>query len=985
MFFFSGGLNVSGITNPNYELLKQEQIPDIQSEGYLLRHKKSGAKICVLSNRDENKVFFIGFRTPPKDSTGVAHIIEHTVLCGSRKFPLKDPFIELVKGSMNTFLNAMTYPDKTLYPVASCNDKDFSNLMDVYMDSVFYPNIYQNENIFRQEGWHYELENAEDDLTINGVVYNEMKGAFSSPEGILEREIFRSLYPDTSYANESGGDPECIPDLTYEDYLDFHRTYYHPSNSYIYLYGDFDIEERLNWLDREYLSEFEQIRVDSEIGLQTPFEAPLQKQISYPVASNASLDQASYLAAAWSVGTNLDREQYIAFDLLEYALLNTQGAPLKQALLDAGIGNDIYGGYDSGSLQPVFTVIAKNTDADQKERFVSVIQKVLKEQVEKGLHKRTLEAALNASEFKFREADYGNIPKGLMLGIQVMDGWLYDENAPFLHLHELDVYDSLRKKLNTGYFEDLIRTCLLDNPHCLILTAAPDPELNRKKEAALEETLSDHKNALSVQEIDELIKKTEDVHAFGLTPSTPEELATIPHLTRADMKRDADPFSNILYEEGNVPVLAHDYETNGILYIDLQFAIDHLKEEMLPTLGILRRLLGKLDTKAYTYTDLTDEIYLHTGGIRPEISIYADVTDHDAYSARFELRIKVLKEKIAEAVKLVNSILCDTCFTDEKRIYELLAEGRSRLRSDLSEAGHSASVKRALSYQSPVSRYGDLTSGIAYYRFLEDLVDHFEDRKEKLLSDVKALYEDIFAADSLMVSCTCQKALHPIVLRAASEIADMLSVKGEREAAKIVPFDGKNEGFSDASQVQYVSIAGKYDIQKTPYQPAFRICRAIMSYEYLWNQVRVQGGAYGCMAGFSKTGDVYFTSYRDPNLKETLEVYRNVPAYLKSFTADEKEMTKYVIGTFSDLDTPLSPADKGRRSLGAYLTGLTYEDVQNERNAILNADIADIRNLADLIEEALDQAGICVIGNEDKLNGQRDLFDALIPLDKPGE
>ena len=701
------------INNDNYTLLKQEQIPDIQSEGYLLCHKKSGARVCVLSNTDENKVFFVGFRTPPNDSTGVAHIIEHTVLCGSRKFPLKDPFIELVKGSMNTFLNAMTYPDKTLYPVASCNDKDFANLMDVYMDSVFYPNIYQNENIFRQEGWHYELENTEDDLTINGVVYNEMKGAFSSPEGLLEREIFSSLYPDTTYANESGGDPDCIPDLTYEAYLDFHRTYYHPSNSYIYLYGDFDVEERLDWLDRAYLSDFDKISVDSGIRWQDGFAAPCEKSISYPVASNASLERAFYLAAAWSVGTNLDPDQYIAFDLLEYALLNAQGAPLKQALLDAGIGNDIYGGYDSGSLQPEFTVIAKNTDAEKKDQFVSVIRKVLTDLVENGLHKKTLEAALNASEFKFREADYGNIPKGLMFGIQVMDAWLYDDDAPFLHLHELDVYQNLREKLDTGYFEELIRKYLLNNTHCLLLTAVPDPNLNRKKEAALEKKLADYKNTLSEQELEGLIQKTKDVHAFGETPSTPEELATIPHLTREDMKKTAEPFSNILHEDGAVPIVGHEYETNGILYIDLQFAIDHIEEEKLPALGVLRRLLGKLDTKDYSYTDLTDEIYLHTGGIRPEISIYSDVTDHDAYVARFELRIKVLKEKIDEAVKLIKSMLCDMQFTNEKRIHELLAESRSRLRSDLSEAGHSASVKRALSYQSPISRYGDLTSGIA--------------------------------------------------------------------------------------------------------------------------------------------------------------------------------------------------------------------------------------------------------------------------------
>lgn len=968
-----------------YSLIRQEMIPDIHSEGYLLRHKKSGARICILSNDDSNKVFFVGFRTPPADSTGVAHIIEHTVLCGSRKFPLKDPFIELVKGSMNTFLNAMTYPDKTLYPVASCNDKDFANLMDVYMDSVFYPNIYKNENIFRQEGWHYELESPDDPLTINGVVYNEMKGAFSSPEGMLEREIFRSLYPDTAYANESGGDPDDIPDLTYESYLDFHRTYYHPANSYIYLYGDFDMEERLAWLDEAYLSAFSEIHVDSKIDSQPPFAAPREKTISYPVASNASLKDSSYLAMTWSVGSNLDREQYVAFELLEYALLNAQGAPVKQALLDAGIGDDIYGGYDNGTLQPAFSVIAKNTDADKKELFSSVIRDELKKQAEGGLNQKTLRAALNASEFKFRESDYGNIPKGLMLGIQVMDSWLYDEDAPFLHLHELDVYQSLREKTDSGYFEDLIRTYLLDNPHCLLLTAVPDPDLNREKEEALAEKLAAYQASLSEEETQALIQKTQEVHAFGLTPSTPEELATIPHLTRADLKREAEPFSNHLREDGAVPVLFHEYETNGILYLDLQFDISHIREEQLPALGVLRRLLGKLDTHDYSYSDLTDEIWLHTGGIRHEISVYPELSDYYDYHARFEVRIKVLSEQADEAVRLVRSILTATSFADEKRILELLAESRSRLRSDLSEAGHSASAKRALSYQSPISRYGDLTSGIAYYQFLTEVTEQFTEQKDALLSEVRALYRDIFAADHLLLSCTCNQTLQQTAMQAAAEIAKVLPLTGEREAVRIRPLAKKNEGFTDASQVQYVSLAGRFDTNHTPYAPAFRIYRSVMSYEYLWNRIRVQGGAYGCMAAVSKTGDVYFTSYRDPNLKESLEAYRDVPAYLSGFDADEEEMTKYVIGTFSDLDVPLSPADKGRRSLGAYISGQTFAGIQAERDAILTADAGEIRRLAKPVAEAIENAAICVIGNEDRLRMDKELFTELIPFDQTGE
>ena len=476
----------------------------------LLVHKKSGARICVMSNEDANKVFYIAFRTPPKDSTGVPHIIEHTVLCGSKKFPVKDPFIELVKGSLNTFLNAMTYPDKTIYPVASCNDKDFQNLMDVYLDSVFSPNIYREQNIFRQEGWHYELKNPEDELTLNGVVYNEMKGAFSSADGVLDREILRSLFPDTPYSNESGGDPQVIPELTYEEYLNFHRQYYHPSNSYIYLYGDMDVVEKLNWLDQEYLSHYDKIEVDSSIPEQKPFDAPKEHEIPYSISSTDSTENNTYLSCNWAVGTNLDRELYIAFDILDYALLSTQGAPVKQALLDAGIGTDIYGGYDSSSYQPIFSIVAKHANASDQKRFEQVIRDVLQEQVKNGINKKTLLAAINGSEFKFREADFGCFPKGLMFGLQVMDSWLYDENAPFLHMEELGVYDYLRKQLDTDYFEQLIQKYLLDNTHVSYVRIVPEVGLTGKREQALKEKLQAYKATLSKEEIEKTKNEKEE-------------------------------------------------------------------------------------------------------------------------------------------------------------------------------------------------------------------------------------------------------------------------------------------------------------------------------------------------------------------------------------------------------------------------------------------------------------------------------------------
>ena len=437
-----------------YELVRKQDVSDLQSVGYLFRHKKTGARVLLLENDDENKVFTIGFRTPPEDSTGLPHILEHSVLCGSKKFPAKDPFVELVKGSLNTFLNAMTYPDKTLYPIASCNDKDFQNLMHVYMDAVFYPNIYERDEIFRQEGWSYKLDEKESDLEYNGVVYNEMKGAFSSPEGVLDRVILNTLFPDTSYRNESGGDPDVIPELTYEQFLNFHKKYYHPSNSYIYLYGDMDMEEKLNWLDQEYLSKFDYLAIDSEIRFQKPFEQMKEVEMAYSITSSESEEDNTYLSYNKVIGTSLDEKLYLAFQILDYALLSAPGAPLKKALVDAGIGKDIMGSYDNGIYQPIFSIIAKNANLEQKEAFIQVVEDTLKEIVKNGMDQKALEAGINYHEFRYREADFGNFPKGLMYGLQMFDSWLYDDEKPFIHVEELKTFAFLKDRSVQGILKN---------------------------------------------------------------------------------------------------------------------------------------------------------------------------------------------------------------------------------------------------------------------------------------------------------------------------------------------------------------------------------------------------------------------------------------------------------------------------------------------------------------------------------------------------
>ena len=963
-----------------YQLIKEENLSDIHSKGYLLEHKKSGARISLVSNDDENKVFYIGFRTPAEDSTGVPHIIEHTVLCGSDKFPVKDPFVELVKGSLNTFLNAMTYPDKTVYPVASCNEKDFANLMDVYLDAVFHPNIYKKEEIFKQEGWHYELEDKDAPVIINGVVYNEMKGAFSSPEGVLDRVILNSLFPDTTYRNESGGDPDVIPELTYEAYLDFHRKYYHPCNSYIYLYGDMDMEERLEFLDKEYLSKYERIELDSAIKIQQPFGQPITVEKEYSISSTEPEQDNTYLAYNTVVGSNLDRRLCYAFEILDYALLNAPGAPLKQALLDAGIGKDVMGGYDNSTLQPIYSIVTKNANQSDKERFVQVITNTLSGLVRDGLNQQSLLAGINSTEFKFREADYGQFPKGLMYGLTCMDSWLYDDAAPFMYLELLDTFAFLKEQVGNGYYEKLIQTYLLDNTHKSLVVIRPEKGLNAKVEEALARKLADYKAKLSPDEIEALIQETAHLKQYQEEPSSREDLEKIPMLTREDMRKNAAPLSYEVKDVDGIPMIHTNIFSNGIHYISLLFDVAHIKEEEVPYLGVLKAVLGYVDTKDYGYADLANEINLITGGISSTISAYADTKNMEQFSCKYEVRTKVLYQNLVPAMQLMAQIMNSSDVTDEKRLYEILAQAKSRLQMSLSSAGHSVSAMRAMSYFSPVAKYNDMVGGIALYQLIADLEEHFTERKGELITRLQSLMQRIFTKENLIIGLTADTEGYDSFAKAVPMLCESLFNTKEQNPSVSLTCQKKNEGFMDASKVQYVSRAGNFVNAGFDYTGALRILKVILSYDYLWINVRVKGGAYGCMSGFSRTGDTYFTSYRDPNLRKTNEVYDNMPAYLREFHADERDMTKYIIGTVSDMDTPLNPAAKGLRSMSAYLTHVTYEQLQKEREEVLTATEADIRGLAGRMEAVLEQNDFCVIGAEENLKNEKNMFMELKSL-----
>lgn len=963
-----------------YEILDEHRVEDVQSDGFILRHKKSGARIAILSNNDDNKVFYIGFRTPPEDETGVPHIIEHTTLCGSKKFPVKDPFIELAKGSLNTFLNAMTYPDKTVYPVASCNDQDFKNLMDVYLDAVFNPNITKYEEIFRQEGWHYELTGKDDELKINGVVYNEMKGAYSSPDEVLSSQIYRSLFPDNTYSKDSGGNPEYIPKLTYEAYLDFYHKYYHPSNSYIYLYGDMDVVERLEWLDKEYLSLYDYKKVNSEINKQPAFDEIKNVEAQYSITMDDSQENKTYLSYNRVVGDTLDEMLYQAFDVLDYALVSSPGAPVKQALIDAGIGDDVYGSYDAGILQPVFSFVAKNANASQADEFESIIENTLKEVVKTGINKEALLAGINSSEFKFREADFGQFPKGLLFGLNCLDSWLFDDMKPFIHLECLGTFAKLRKAVDTDYFEKLIQEYLLDNTHGSSVTVKPKRGLGNEREEALAKELSDYKASLSDEEIKKLIEDTEHLKKYQEEPSSDEDLRKLPMLTRADMKKNAMAFSNIEDELLDVKVVRHDIESNGIDYISFLFDAGDFAQSELGYLGFFTNALGLVSTEKYSYTDLANATNIYTGGISTGTASHPDIKDRNNFVFKFEVKLKVLEKNLDKALELMEQMLLSSDFTDTKRLGELVAQIKARLQANLSSSGHLVAAMRSMSSFSRYALYQDELKGIAFYRSICHIEKELSESPKSVSDKLAAIAKKLFARNRMLISFTGNNEAYgnakPSLEKVIAGFDKMSAIGNQAE----VHFNTAKEAFIDASQIQYVAKTGDFICEGYEYTGALRLLRIILSYDYLWINVRVKGGAYGCMNTFLRSGESYFVSYRDPNLSDTLDVYDRIPEYIKSFSPDERDMTKYIIGTFSALDTPMNPEAKGSRSLSAYLEGITYEQIQKERNEILNAQPEDIRRLADLVEAVLKKDSICVIGNENMIKESAGLFENVEKL-----
>lgn len=962
-----------------YELIERKKLKDLNSEGVVYRHKKSGARVIFIKNDDKNKVFSIAFRTPSVASNGVQHITEHSVLCGSRKYPPKEPFVELAKGSLNTFLNAMTYRDKTVYPVASCNLTDLKNLMDVYLDAVFYPNTYRKPEIFKQEGWHYESDGA--NVTLNGVVFNEMKGAYSSPDDVLENSIFEQLFPESPYRFDSGGDPAVIPTLTYEEFLSYHKNHYHPANSYIYLYGDMDSEEMLEYLDKEYLGGFDKadFTADTTLSVQKDFTEPRKATCNYAVLPDGEENKA-YLSYSWIVGDSVDNELCIAFDILDYALINAPGAVLKKRLLDEKIATDISSSYESSISQPVFSIVAKNADEKDADRFEEIINEVLAEIASTGIDEDMLLAGLSAFEFRYREADFGHYPKGLIYNLAMLDSWLYDDSAPFVHVEAGEVFEKLKKTDLKAYFKDIIKKYFIDNKTAARVVLVPDTELDARRKDEEEQRIKAYTDTLTTEELEKIVTDMESLKAYQAEGSTQEELETIPLLSLSDIDREPIPVEYNVSAMDGVTFVNEDIFTNGIYYVTFAFEAKYVPDEILPYMGLLNIVSGLMDTADHSYTDLNSAVYINTGGISTDISIRRNVNNYDNMRIFFDVRLKCLYDKLDVAVNLAKEIIFKTDFSDKKRLKEIIAMTASQLEDSVLAAGHTTASTVALSQFSGARYLGSVTRGYEFFRFLKELDEHFEERADETITKLNELTALIFNKDNFIINMTADKEGIANAEKVLKEFSDSLPKVELKLAEREFKKENKRVGLTTPAQVNFVARAGNFRDAGIEYTGAMKVLKTILSYEYLWNNVRVLGGAYGCMSEFGRSGDSFFVSYRDPKLKETEEIFIKASEYVEHFTVSRRDMDKYIIGTIGSLDTPLTPSTRGARAFDAYLKNVTTELLKKERGEILECDEAAVRALAPAIKAAMDEGHFCAVGNAGVIEENKSDFDEISNL-----
>ncbi len=958
--------------NHGFLLIREEEIKELETVARFYVHKKTGARLLSLSNNDENKVFGITFRTPPSDSTGVPHILEHSVLCGSRKYPVKEPFVELLKGSMSTFLNAFTYPDKTCYPVASQNVKDFYNLIDVYLDAVFFPKL--TRYTFMQEGWHYELKSLDSPLTINGIVYSEMKGVYSSADMMLDEYSLRSLFPDTIYKYDAGGDPKEIPNLTYEDFLNFHRKYYHPSNSFIWFYGDDEPEQRLIFMER-YLREFEKRNIDSFIPSQ-PILSQHKKITKYFMAE--SNDSKGMITVNWLFPDIHDQKLKLSFMILEHILIGMPGSPLRKALIESGLGEDIAGvGLEKEIKHLFFSTGLKGVELKDMQKVEELIFDVLNQLVRDGIDKDTIDAAINTIEFRLRENESSRLPKGLLLMLRSLSFWIYDADpiSALTFERELSqIKEAVRS--DKSFFEQMIKTYFLDNLHRTVLMLKPDPELKKREEMEERKRLDEVKSRMSESELKKIINDVQQLRKIQQTPDPPSALEKIPVLDLSHVQRENKKIP-VEFLQKDAQVLFHDISTNGIFYIDLGFNLKGLDQKYIPYVPLIAKALIEMGTRKEDYVKVGQRIGQHTGGIRRHILVDQIRNEKEACFWLF-LRGKSLLSKVSELIDILKELVLDVDLNKKNRFLQLVLEEKARFEKNLIPSGHEIVKTRLCSSMSESGWLAEKIKGISYLFFLRRLSKLIESDWDQVFSDITYVYKWLMSRENMLVNITCPQEGFQRYERQIDELIHSVpdlkreSFTWEKET---IP---DSEALLIGSKVNFVGKgASLYQLGYTFHGSSLVITRYLRN-TWLWDTVRVQGGAYGAHCMFDRlSGDLVFVSYRDPNIGSTLQNFDKSADFLAKIELSKRELTKAIIRAIADIDSPLPPDAKGFRSLRYYLTKDTEDSRQRMRDEILGTQTQHFREFAEVLFQVKQKGIVKVMAPEENIAELRDQIKDL--------
>jgi Zn-dependent M16 (insulinase) family peptidase len=943
----------------NFELVRTEDVKELHTLAKIYRHIPTGAEIMSMENNDENKCFGIAFRTPPSDSTGVAHILEHTVLCGSKKYPVKDPFVQLLKGSLQTFLNAFTYPDKTCYPVASQNLKDFHNLVDVYLDAVFNPRITQD--FFMQEGWHYHLEAIDNDLEFKGVVYNEMKGVYSSPDSLLMELSQQSLYPDTTYGLDSGGNPEKIPDLTYEQFTAFHDSFYHPSNARIFFYGDDPADERFKLLD-QYLSQYKKIDPKSAVARQPALPEPIRVE-KYFAVSTEDEDPKPMFTVNWSLPSPTDANTVFAYNLLDHILLGTPASPLRKALIESGLGDDITGGgIETHMLQMMYSIGLKDVEVPNLGKGEALIYQTLEDLVNDGISKDDIEAALNTYEFELRENNSGGFPRGLSLWLKSLNAWIYDSDPLELIAFEQPLQNLKENALQPGFFENMIRESFLENNHRSTIILFPDTELAARTDAEEKQRLASIKAGMNEAQLEAIVANTQRLLKMQATPDSEEALATIPLLQRTDLDKNVRTVDLSAETMHGATVIKHDLFTNGILYLDIGLNLHGLDADEIPYASLLGSVLLEMGTQTEDYVSLSQRISKQTGGIYGSPFLSAQ-KDSKTGVTRFFMRGKCMAEQSSDLLDILHDVLVHVNFNNKDRFKQIILEHKSELETGVVPRGHSAVMSRLKSHYHEAHWVNEKMGGVEALFFMRNLIELVETDWDQVSQRLKKIRSTLINRNSMVVNITVDPEHMPMVQENVDQFIEKLPNPGT-----FISKDWKRDQFADSealtapTMVNYVGCsANLYDAGYTMHGSAMVITRYLQT-AWLWEKIRVQGGAYGGMCAFDqRSGAFTFASYRDPNLNASLEIYKKTGDYLKNLQLSEDELTRALIGAIGTLDSYQLPDAKGYSSCMRYLLKYTDEERQQLRDEVLATTQEHFNAFGQTLIDAFEQSAVSVI------------------------